>query len=110
MNKSVPTLLGILIILVVVVLVVLIYNIKLTEQLGTGATPTGTVGGEVLTGEKAPTTMLPPAGPAKSKPEVINPANRRGGRGTGPEATGRGEGPGQAGRAGRPGRSGQPGR
>ncbi len=94
MQKNVPTLLGILILLVVVVLVVLIYNIKLTQQLGTGATPTGTLGGEVLTGEKAPTTMLPPAGPggSENKPTVVHP--KRGGE----PGAGR---PGSAGRAGR---------
>jgi hypothetical protein len=79
MNKSVPTLLGILIILVVVVLVVLIYNIKLTNQLATGGSPTGTVGGQILTGEKASTTMLPPAGPGgQNKPEVLPQGSRRG--------------------------------
>jgi len=61
MNKSVPTLLGILIILVVVVIVVLVYNIQLTKQLGTGASPVGTIGGQMLTGEKAPTTEISPS-------------------------------------------------
>jgi hypothetical protein len=98
-NKSVPTLLGILIILVVVVLVVLIYNIKLTNQLATGGTPTGTLGGQILTGEKAPTTMLPPAGPrGQNKPEALpqgshrgEPAQRRGGEGTARGGQRRGE-------------------
>jgi len=107
MNKSVPTLLGILIILVVVVLIVLVYNIKLTQQLGTGATPTGTIGGEILTGEEAPRTMLPPAGPGKSQPETVNPASRRGDGGLRPGAGDRGRGTRQPGRAGRPGRRGQ---
>ncbi len=54
MSKSVPTLLGIVIILLVVVLVVLVFNYKLTQQLGAGATVVGTQGGEMLTGAKAP--------------------------------------------------------
>jgi hypothetical protein len=53
-NKSVPTLLGIVIILLVVVLVVLIYNYKMTQELGAGGTVVGTVGGEALTGVEAP--------------------------------------------------------
>jgi hypothetical protein len=54
MNKSVPTLLGIVIILLVVVLVVLWFNYKMTQQLGAGAIVVGTKGGELLTGVKAP--------------------------------------------------------
>ncbi|MFB3880779.1 MAG: hypothetical protein ACE149_05920 [Armatimonadota bacterium] len=54
MNKSVPTLLGIVIILLVVVLVVLYFNFKMTQELGSGATAVGTRGGELLTGVKAP--------------------------------------------------------
>jgi len=98
MNKSVPTLLGILVLLVVAVLVVLIYNIKLTNQLGQGLTPTGTVGGEVLTGAKAPTEELAPApggtreGQAKA---AAMPAN-----------VGKGEAPAPAGQPGRMGRGG----
>jgi hypothetical protein len=53
-NKSVPTLLGIVIILLVVVLVILVYNYKMTQELGTGARVVGTVGGEALTGVEAP--------------------------------------------------------
>jgi hypothetical protein len=53
-NKSVPTLLGIVIILLVVVLVVLIYNYKMTQELGAGGRVVGTVGGEALTGVEAP--------------------------------------------------------
>ncbi len=79
-SKSVPTLLGILIILVVVVLIVLIYNIKLTNQIATGGTPTGAIGGEILAGEKAPTTVLPPAGPGgQNKPQALPAGSRRGG-------------------------------
>ncbi|MGD0110867.1 MAG: hypothetical protein ABSD48_03315 [Armatimonadota bacterium] len=108
MNKSVPTLLGILIILVVAVLIVLVYNIKLTQQLGTGATPTGTYGGQILTGEKAPTTMLPPAGPGKGRPETVTPAGRRGERGPRPGAGNRRGEPGnRGGEAGEPERQGR---
>ena len=58
MNKSVPTLLGIVIILLVVVLVVLVYNYKLTQGLGEGARVVGTTGGELLTGEQAPREFI----------------------------------------------------
>jgi hypothetical protein len=57
-NRSVPTLLGIVIILLVVVLVVLIYNYRLTQQLGSGATVVGTVGGKALTGVEPPTEEI----------------------------------------------------
>lgn len=53
MNKSVPTLLGIIIILLVVVLVILIYDYKLTSGLATGRVA-GTVGGELMTGVDQP--------------------------------------------------------
>jgi hypothetical protein len=53
-NKSVPTLLGIVIILLVVVLVVLIYNYKMTQEIGAGGSVVGTVGGEVLMGVETP--------------------------------------------------------
>ncbi len=53
-NRSVPTLLGIVIILLVVLLVVVIYNYKLTQRLGAGERVVGTVGGEALTGVEAP--------------------------------------------------------
>lgn len=58
MNKSVPTLLGIVIILLVVLLVVVFYNYKLTEKLGAGGTVVGTVGGEALTGVEAPKSEI----------------------------------------------------
>ncbi len=58
MNKSVPTLLGIVIILVVVILVVLIVNYQVTKGIGAGGRVTGTVGGEVLTGEEAPDEFI----------------------------------------------------
>ncbi len=54
MNKSVPTLLGIVIILLVVLLVVVIYQYKLTQRLALGERVVGTIGGEVLTGVEAP--------------------------------------------------------
>ena len=53
MNKSVPTLLGIVIILLVVVLVVLIYDYKLTSQVVAGGTAVQTTGGRALTGVDA---------------------------------------------------------
>jgi hypothetical protein len=54
MNKSVPTLLGIVIILLVVVLVVLLYNYKMTQEIGKGGVSVGTIGGEMLTGVEQP--------------------------------------------------------
>jgi len=56
-NKSVPTLLGIIIILMVVVLVVLIYDYKLTSGLATGRV-VGTVGGKMMTGVEPPTEEI----------------------------------------------------
>jgi hypothetical protein len=58
MNKSVPTLLGIVIILLVVVLAVLIVNYKVTKGLGEGQQVVGTVGGEVLTGQETPDEVI----------------------------------------------------
>jgi hypothetical protein len=58
MNKSVPTLLGIVIILLVVVLAVLIVNYKTTKGLGEGKELVGTVGGEILMGEEAPEEFI----------------------------------------------------
>jgi hypothetical protein len=58
MNKSVPTLLGIVIILLVVVLVVLVFNYKLTQQLGAGGTVVGTQSTEALTGVTLPTEEI----------------------------------------------------
>ena len=54
MNKSVPTLLGIVIILLVVLLVVVIYQYKLTQRLALSERVVGTIGGEALTGVEAP--------------------------------------------------------
>jgi hypothetical protein len=53
-NKSVPTLLGIVIILLVALLVVGFYQIRLQRELTAGKTVVGTVGGEVLTGVDMP--------------------------------------------------------
>jgi cell shape-determining protein MreC len=53
-NKSVPTLLGIVIILLVVLLVVVIYQYKLTQRLALGERVVGTIGGEALTGVETP--------------------------------------------------------
>jgi hypothetical protein len=58
MNKSVPTLLGIVIILLVVVLVVLVFNYKMTQEIGKGGIPVGTIGGQALTGVEAPTEEI----------------------------------------------------
>ena len=57
-NKSVPTLLGIVIILLVVVLIVLMYNLRMTQAIGRGERVVGTVGGELLTGEDAPDEFI----------------------------------------------------
>ena len=54
MNKSVPTLLGIVIILLVVLLVVVMYQYRLTQKLAEGERVVGTVGGELLTGVETP--------------------------------------------------------
>ena len=54
MNKSVPTLLGIVIILLVVLLVVVTYQYRLTQKLSEGERVVGTVGGELLTGVETP--------------------------------------------------------
>lgn len=71
MNKSVPTLLGIVILLLVVVLVVLIYNYKMTQEMSKGGIPVGTVGGEKLTGVEAPKEVIDASTVLGSKePEV----------------------------------------
>ena len=58
MNKSVPTLLGIVIILLVIVLVVLVYDLRMTANLAAGNVPVGTVGGQMLTGTEAATEVI----------------------------------------------------
>lgn len=58
MNKSVPTLLGIVIILLVIVLVVLVYDLRMTANLAAGNVPLGTVGGQLLTGTETPTEII----------------------------------------------------
>jgi hypothetical protein len=58
MNRTVPTLLGVIIILMVGVLVLLIYDYKLTSGLAMGNSVVGTVGGEMLTGVDQPTTQI----------------------------------------------------
>ena len=58
MNKSVPTLLGIVIILLVVVLIVLMYSLRMTQAIGRGERVVGTVGGELITGEEAPDEFI----------------------------------------------------
>jgi hypothetical protein len=59
-NRSVPTLLGIVIILLVVALVVLIYNLRLTTALARGETVVGTVGGRAMTGVETPEEVISP--------------------------------------------------
>jgi hypothetical protein len=83
-NKSIPTLLGIVIILLVVVLVVLIFNYQLTQKLGAGETVVGTVGGKALTGVEPPkeeigTSEVLGAREPESQP-VLSPALRPGTR------------------------------
>ena len=79
MNKSVPTLLGIVIILLVVVLAVLIVNYRLTQGLGRGERVVGTVGGDLLTGEESPKEFIDEtsalAGGEKTEPQ-LSPAMR----------------------------------
>ena len=60
MKRSVPTLLGAFALIVVATLAVLVYNIRLADKLAQGLTPSGTVGGQVLTGVDAPTELLAP--------------------------------------------------
>jgi hypothetical protein len=110
MNRSVPTLLGILILLVVVVIVVLVYNIQLTKQLGEGGTAMGTVGGQALTGVEAPKELPQGAGvptAPEARPLTREQQQRRAVQQErrGPEARGRrgGQQRGGAGRAGAPG-------
>lgn len=61
MNKSVPTLLGIVIILLVVVLVVLIYDYKMTSQIVAGGVAVQTTGGRALTGVDAGGEQVSPS-------------------------------------------------
>lgn len=70
MNKSVPTLLGIVIILLVVILVILIVQYQVTKGLGEGKQVTGTVGGEILTGVEAEDEYTPASAlGGKAEPE-----------------------------------------
>ena len=106
MNKSVPTLLGIVIILLVVMLVVLVFNYKLTQQLGTGATVVGTQSTKTLTGVTPPMEEISPSEVlGAQKPQVqpkLSPALQPGTRAS-KRAMERGEGTqrgrGRAGRA-----------
>jgi len=82
-NKSVPTLLGIIIILLVVVLVVLIYDYRLTSGLATGRVA-GTVGGQLLTGVEQPGEDIGVGEvlEGRAKPEATpSPASQAGTRG-----------------------------
>lgn len=72
MNKSVPTMLGIVIILLVVVLVVLIINYRVTRGIGAGEELVGTAATGMLAGQQPPD-------------EVIDEASALGGRADGPE-------------------------
>ena len=75
MNRSVPTLLGIMIILMVVMLVMLIYDYRLTSGLASGATVVGTVGGQLLTGVEQPTEQITASETTKRRvAKPINPA------------------------------------
>ena len=58
MNKSVPTLLGIVIILLVAVLAVGIINYRVTQGLGAGKELVGTKGTPLLTGEPLPEEVI----------------------------------------------------
>jgi hypothetical protein len=111
MKRSVPTLLGAFALIVVATLAVLVYNIRLADKLAQGLTPSGTVGGQVLTGVDAPTEVLAPR-PADTatggaRPVVMLPANA--GRGQAAHSRGNGGRLGQAGsgRRGGPGRAGE---
>jgi len=75
-NRSVPTLLGIMILLMVAVLVVLIYDYRLTSGLAAGQTVVGTVGGEMLTRVQQPTEQISPSevfARQAEEPKRINP-------------------------------------
>jgi len=86
-NKSVPTLLGIVIILLVVLLVVVIYQYKLTQRLALGERVVGTIGGEALTGVEAPKEDIgvsevlgarePEAEPQRLSPEQLATSQER---------------------------------
>jgi hypothetical protein len=70
-NRSVPTLLGIMIVLMVAVLVVLIYDLKVTAGLASGKIVVGTVGGRLISGVDGPvarTGMV--AAPGSESPRV----------------------------------------
>jgi hypothetical protein len=69
-NKSVPTMLGIVIILLVVVLVVLFINYRTTQAIGRGERIVSTVGGELLTGEEAPREFIDETSATSRTPEV----------------------------------------
>jgi hypothetical protein len=84
-NKTVPTLVGIVVILLVALLVVNIYNLRLYSKLATGETVTGTVGQKLITGVEPPTEEIGSSealGARISKPKVISPAEtqRKAGR------------------------------
>ncbi|UCC67844.1 MAG: hypothetical protein JSV79_12125 [Armatimonadota bacterium] len=72
MNRSVPTMLGIVIILLVVVLVVLIINYRVTRGIGAGEELVGTTATGMLAGQQPPE-------------EVIDEASALGGRVDRPE-------------------------
>jgi len=88
-NRSVPTLLGIMIILMVAMLVMLIYDYRLTSGLASGATIVGTVGGELLTGVDQPTETISAtevAGRQRPHTQDVNPVEMQRKHGKLPQA------------------------
>ena len=85
MNKSVPTLLGIVIILLVVVLVVLIYDYKMTSEIVAGGVAVQTTGGRALTGVDAGGEQISPSEVLGTAPRpaaaLMPPAEERGPKG-----------------------------
>jgi hypothetical protein len=76
-NKSVPTLLGIVIILLVVLLIVLMYNLRMTQAIGRGERVVGTVGGELITGEQAPDEFIEETSALRDEPDRPEPTTIR---------------------------------
>lgn len=77
MNRSVPTLLGIMIILMVAVLVILVYDYRLTSGLAAGHVVVGTVGGQILTQVEQPTEQISPSEVFEKRVSKANRLNAR---------------------------------